>query len=546
MLTHFCIRENVLFVFLFNGVSMKINYFSFIVLMFTLSSFDTVFGAKAPSSDDEESGYFTRQTLDNRCGSARQFGAKAAIFTEEETLLAQTIAVGLLQELNPDDHSKAKGLSEYYMSIAAALPSDEHQISYNQPTGSGRVTIQFTRYPACDSVQIRRLSEVDEEDLEEEADDQWAAMKRKQMRHPKQWMLPSSDGKKLFYIDIEIVNWSGLTSLDFFNHPVFEEIGVAQLLANLVTTIKISGCSIATFDPHAFAIFNNLEHLDISHNRISRLSTQTGDCPLPKLRSLNLKANIIKRVGTFFRQKFDSLRTLILADNQIMQLSASSFSGLARLRHLSLNGNFIDSIVKTAFDGIGSNTPDSSVYLDLGNNFLTTFPPIVSLQDRLQLNVYHSFIPESAARSSSKFRIYHAAPPSPKKVASSPQPATINLFDPTQVQAIVNEETGETAYEELPAKWLPIQGSRSTTFELQAATKYPSYRDQNGQLWVYQERTNEEGEDVSGYHKAADTGSDDGVFDTATTKDPFSPTGKNPGGFPFSPAAKNHGDFLCS
>lgn len=534
---------------------MKFKYFDIIVLMLTIGSFNNVSGANS-FSDDEEREQFTRKTLGGRIGAARQFVAETAVFTEEETQLAQTIAMGLTMELNPSNHSRAKGLFEYYTSMAAELPSDLHQSSYDQAHGTGKVILKFTRYPACDKVDARRLSRVNEKDLEEEAEEQIETMRQKKIFKPKQWMLSASDGKKSFFIKIKIFDWSGLTSLNFFNHPIFEEMGVAQILDNLTQSIKVSGSSIATFDPSAFARFNNLDCLDMSHNRIDTLIPQAAaeEFSLSKLLDLNLSHNIIKRLGNFFHTGFDSLRRLILSDNQIMKLSAGSFSGLTMLQRLSLKNNFLSSadIDDNAFDKIGSDVCESRVHLDLGNNFLSTFPPVAPLQDRLvQLNLYHSVIPgeedffppsrdlgysgscnpDSLAGSFStsirgKCRI-HNTPPPQKKITLSPLPDTIHLFNPVQSRPVLdpitdeqvtNPVTGEPVYEESPVHWTPVQGRRgSTAFELQAVATYPPYRDSYGQKWEYQERINEEGEDVSGYYKVADDANnsdDDFGFET--------------------------------
>ncbi|XP_053686127.1 nyctalopin-like [Sabethes cyaneus] len=93
--------------------------------------------------------------------------------------------------------------------------------------------------------------------------------------------------------------------------------------------------------------YNQLEVLDISHNRLDTLGSK------------NFEAQ-------------EKLRTLNLSDNVLVSLLKDSFRGLQRLDILLLNDNRIEKIHPTAFQGL-----NSLRILDLSNNQLVSFEEVV-------------------------------------------------------------------------------------------------------------------------------------------------------------------------
>jgi Leucine rich repeat/Leucine Rich repeat len=79
----------------------------------------------------------------------------------------------------------------------------------------------------------------------------------------------------------------------------------------------------------------NLQHLDLSHNRVGTIQNLER---LRNLRSVNLAHNRIVRLGDGL-QSLQRLQVLDLSDNRIAYLNASEVDRLGELRTLSLAHN---------------------------------------------------------------------------------------------------------------------------------------------------------------------------------------------------------------
>ncbi len=148
-------------------------------------------------------------------------------------------------------------------------------------------------------------------------------------------------------------------SLPFPLLAALPRLKVLDLSLNELTTLQL---------PPGF--FANLEVLDLSYNTLG-LAAILELAPLPRLTSLNLSGNQLDELplamsgmtGTGQRESFRVLETLILDDNELQGATPfQAVAGLPRLRHMSMNRNYLTFIPHLVPENVeGLDVPDSGL-----------------------------------------------------------------------------------------------------------------------------------------------------------------------------------------
>ena len=154
---------------------------------------------------------------------------------------------------------------------------------------------------------------------------------------------------------------------------------------NKLVSVDLSNNPLKTLDPVCFEGDVCLNQLVLSHAELETLPENLSQ--LSTLRGLDLSFNHFVAVPKVVNQ-FKGLKSLILDNNKLTQVSASELNNLTRLECLSLSGNQLaslpvlhnDRLVWLDIRNCGLNvTPNLSVYPELrvaylGNNNFTTLP----------------------------------------------------------------------------------------------------------------------------------------------------------------------------
>lgn len=201
-------------------------------------------------------------------------------------------------------------------------------ITIKELNGPGVVMVRFEYFDYQDQPNFNLLEALNRAELCEDDDD---------------FSVDSDDREEIpfpFFIYLEIIEWSTLTSLDFLQDPELEKINGADILRNALLSIKISHCPIAVFDASAFAGYKKLTHIDMSDNIIEQLFCNDSiPFPLANLWSLDLSNNKIRSLGGFFFNDFYRLHTLSLRNNHIRRFGEYCFLGLTAQRKILFDPN---------------------------------------------------------------------------------------------------------------------------------------------------------------------------------------------------------------
>jgi Leucine-rich repeat (LRR) protein len=118
-----------------------------------------------------------------------------------------------------------------------------------------------------------------------------------------------------------------------------------------IKTIILSKCDISEIDREALVCLPKLKTLNLKSNYLSECAFE-----LPThLENLILSKNKIESIDGVFCASSVSLRRLAklkLRTNRIKSLPAGCFSGLASLKYLNLDDNFLNDVSEDAFDGL--------------------------------------------------------------------------------------------------------------------------------------------------------------------------------------------------
>ncbi|XP_063221711.1 protein artichoke-like [Bacillus rossius redtenbacheri] len=175
------------------------------------------------------------------------------------------------------------------------------------------------------------------------------------------------------------------------------EAGLLQDLPRL-QLLNVSHCGLAWLHPRALARLPALAHLALPHNRLldaGMVGRAARD--LPALATLDLRGNLVERLGEASFVDLPALAELRLAGNRILEVARGAFHRVPRLRTLDLSHNFVRRVhpesffqhsdggleelrlVDNALDHVGSlrallDALPRLRYLDVSHNFLEEIP----------------------------------------------------------------------------------------------------------------------------------------------------------------------------
>ncbi|KRX91954.1 Leucine-rich repeat-containing protein let-4, partial [Trichinella pseudospiralis] len=184
--------------------------------------------------------------------------------------------------------------------------------------------------------------------------------------------------KNLLALHLQRNRLTTLKPLQFVNLPYLNLLNLAhnqihtiykQAFVNVpaIRFLYLSDNAFTELQPYMFSTFENLELLDLTNNRI-RVLPGHAFCSMPKLTQLYLAENQMQRIEPLAFEN-SSLVVLMLANNNLTEITGDTFQGLNSLQQCSLKYNQISKITYNAFHPV-----PGLVVLDLSHNTLNTLP----------------------------------------------------------------------------------------------------------------------------------------------------------------------------
>jgi Leucine-rich repeat (LRR) protein len=144
-----------------------------------------------------------------------------------------------------------------------------------------------------------------------------------------------------------------------------------------VKLIAITNCDINKISKDTFKQSSNLKNeqfsklniLDLNHNRISEIESDTFFYT-KNLESLNLSNNLIQKVNKRAFRKLKQLREVLLKNNKLVSIERHIFKNLANLTVIDLSHNFIHTLRDDTFHDL-----PSLISIDLSSNNLHKIEP---------------------------------------------------------------------------------------------------------------------------------------------------------------------------
>ena len=195
--------------------------------------------------------------------------------------------------------------------------------------------------------------------------------------------------------------------------------GVTELDLATITTLDLSGQSIASLAAGDFAGMFSLKTLYLDNNDIESLPSGIFD-DLVSLKELYLSSNKLTTVHGGIFSSLSSLTNLYLHSNSLSTLPSDAFDGLSSLKAIYLSDNDLRSLPGGVFDG----TPYLTSIL-LSNNKMTSIPNGI-FKGLTQLNQLHlSWNPNPSSRLSLTVSLQKVGTNQLKAVAPSGAPFAI-------------------------------------------------------------------------------------------------------------------------
>jgi len=165
-----------------------------------------------------------------------------------------------------------------------------------------------------------------------------------------------------------VIDGVRLNSLDFLSQVFASNEADKTFFCRWLYNLSVHNSDLVHISGSWFAIFDNLETLDLSGNRI--IGFDAVDFRLPvSLKVLSLAENNIQIIPTtLFQQELQWLECLNLSRNHINQLDSEMFSGLLFLNTLNLSNNAIEFLPNGLFHKVGSLYPHFILNINLCNN----------------------------------------------------------------------------------------------------------------------------------------------------------------------------------
>ncbi|KRZ13083.1 Leucine-rich repeat-containing protein let-4, partial [Trichinella zimbabwensis] len=184
--------------------------------------------------------------------------------------------------------------------------------------------------------------------------------------------------KNLLALHLQRNRLTTLKPLQFVNLPYLNLLNLAhnrihtvykQAFVNVpaIRFLYLSDNAFAELQPYMFSTFENLELLDLTNNHI-RVLPGHAFSSMPKLTQLYLAENQMQRIEPLAFEN-SSLVILMLANNNLTEITGDTFQGLNSLQQCSLKYNQISKITYNAFHPV-----PGLVVLDLSHNTLNTLP----------------------------------------------------------------------------------------------------------------------------------------------------------------------------
>lgn len=137
-----------------------------------------------------------------------------------------------------------------------------------------------------------------------------------------------------------------------------------------------------------FSLMPNLELVDLSRNKITRLPLAIGNI-IPKLTTFLLAENRIKIPKRRALMRSFTIKTLSLSHNKIRFLQSMTFAKMPSLRVLYLDSNHLKFITPKTFSYL-----TNLKYLHLGNNLLKRVPSKALMPKSLSIYIVKGNNPE--------------------------------------------------------------------------------------------------------------------------------------------------------
>ncbi|KRY32860.1 Leucine-rich repeat-containing protein let-4 [Trichinella spiralis] len=184
--------------------------------------------------------------------------------------------------------------------------------------------------------------------------------------------------KNLLALHLQRNRLTTLKPLQFVNLPYLNLLNLAhnqihtvykQAFVNVpaIRFLYLSDNAFTQLQPYMFSTFENLELLDLTNNRI-RVLPGHAFSSMPKLTQLYLAENQMERIEPLAFEN-SSLVILMLANNNLTEITGDTLQGLDFLQQCSLKYNQISKIAYNAFHPV-----PGLVVLDLSHNKLNTLP----------------------------------------------------------------------------------------------------------------------------------------------------------------------------
>ncbi|OUC46743.1 putative leucine Rich repeat-containing domain protein [Trichinella nativa] len=184
--------------------------------------------------------------------------------------------------------------------------------------------------------------------------------------------------KNLLALHLQRNRLTTLKPLQFVNLPYLNLLNLAynqihtvykQAFVNVpaIRFLYLSDNAFTQLQPYMFSTFENLELLDLTNNRIRVLPGHVFSS-MPKLTQLYLAENQMERIEPLAFEN-SSLVILMLANNNLTEITGDTLQGLNSLQQCSLKYNQISKIAYNAFHPV-----PGLVVLDLSHNKLNTLP----------------------------------------------------------------------------------------------------------------------------------------------------------------------------
>jgi hypothetical protein len=146
--------------------------------------------------------------------------------------------------------------------------------------------------------------------------------------------------------------FTGLLSLKKLQIAGFKTLTRIISLPASLEHIELSNNAIRVIEPDAFRLLKELKHLNLNSNKLTAQTAFPAFAHLARLEHLKLRCNMIDSLEGLKAVRLPCLQALDLDMNNVTKLSKQTFATLPGLAMLKLSNNRISEIETGAFDGM--------------------------------------------------------------------------------------------------------------------------------------------------------------------------------------------------